>query len=217
MTIDLAAATLHLARTSPVLKRVMKACGPCTLAPRETIHPWETLVGSIASQQLSTKAAATILGRFRALGPKGRFPKPAEVLALDPEVLRGVGFSWAKIAGIRDLAEKVQDGTVPKAAVLARLPDEEIIARLTAVRGIGRWTVEMLLMFHLARPDVLPVDDLGVRMGYQIAYGLDEMPKPKALVALCEPWRPWRSVASWYMWRVVERHRAATRAARDAG
>jgi DNA-3-methyladenine glycosylase II len=126
------------------------------------------------------------------------------ILAQDKEALRGVGLSYAKVAALQDLAAKAKLGVVPSAAVLHKLSDDEIVERLTEVRGIGRWTVEMLLMFRLGRPDVLPVDDLGIRKGFQKTFRKREMPKPKALLAYGERWRPYRTVASWYLWRSLE-------------
>jgi len=136
------------------------------------------------------------------------FPTPEQVTAASPESLRAAGFSFAKVAALRDLAEKTIAGVVPDAATLGELGDEEIIARLTQVRGIGRWTVEMLLVFHLGRPDVLPVDDFGVRSGFQAAYGLSRLPRPRALAAWGERWKPYRTTAAWYLWRALELKRA---------
>jgi DNA-3-methyladenine glycosylase II len=140
-----------------------------------------------------------VLDLFR----RGRL-RPQDILAVSEEELRGAGLSGAKLAALRDLAAKTLDGTVPALARLRRMDDEEIIERLTEVRGIGRWTAEMLLMFRLGRPDVLPVGDYAVRKGFALTYGLEEMPKPKVLESYGERWRPYRSVASWYMWRALE-------------
>jgi DNA-3-methyladenine glycosylase II len=136
----------------------------------------------------------------------GRFPTPAELVAATTESLRAVGFSHAKIAALKDLAAHCLDGRIPDDATLAQLDDEAIIERCSAVRGIGRWTVQMLLMFHFARRDVMPVDDFGVRQGFRLAYGLKGMPRPKALHAYGERWKPYRSAACWYMWRAVDLH-----------
>jgi DNA-3-methyladenine glycosylase II len=158
----------------------------------------------VAHQQLNGKAAETILGRFRALFPGKRFPGHKALAGVTDEALRGVGFSCAKIAAIRDIAAKVASGEIPGARRIEKLSDDEIIERLTAARGVGRWTAEMLLMFQLGRPDVMPADDFGVRSGYRIAYGLDEMPKPRQVLEASEPWRPHRTVAAWYLWRAVD-------------
>lgn len=162
------------------------------------------MVRAVANQQLNGKAAATILGRFVALFPGKRFPAPEDLAEVGDDRLRQCGFSRAKVASIRDIAAKAMSGVVPTSRQMARLPDEEIVERLTEVRGVGRWTVEMLLMFQLGRPDILPVDDFGVRNGFRLAYGKVEMPKPKELLAHGERWRPYRSAASWYLWRATE-------------
>lgn len=202
----------HLAKVDPVLRRFIREVGPCTIAPRK-ISPYQALVRAVAHQQLNGTAAETILGRFTALVPGKRFPQPADVAGLSDETIRACGFSRAKLAAIRDIAAKAESGHVPPLRTLAKLSDDEIVERLVECRGVGRWTVEMFLMFTLARPDVLPVDDFGVRNGYRIAYGLDEMPKPKELLALGEHWRPYRTTASWYLWRAVDLDRAKAKQA----
>ena len=170
---------------------------------RRMHNPFEALARNIVFQQLHGNAAEAIHRRVLALfGKKKLYPQ--DILEASEERLRGAGLSAAKLAALKDLAAKTLDGTVPTLARLRRMEDEEIIERLVAVRGIGRWTVEMLLMFRLGRPDVLPVGDFGVRKGFSLAYGLEELPKPKELVHYGERWRPFRSVASWYMWRVNE-------------
>lgn len=194
----------HLRRTDPVMRAIIRRCAGARLTPRRRRPPFESLVRAIANQQLNGKAAQTILDRFCALFPGRKFPAPDDLDAVTDAALRACGFSFAKIAGIRDLAAKARAGVVPTGRALTRLPDEEIIARLTEVRGIGRWTVEMLLIFQLGRPDVLPVDDFGVRNGFRLAYGRDEMPKPKELLAWGERWRPHRTAAAWYLWRATE-------------
>ena len=197
MIVDHAKARRHLARRDPVLKRLIGAVGPCTL--RHDPDGFAELVRSIIAQQISTRAAASIHARLlEALGRRGL--RPAALLALSDEELRGAGLSAPKVRSLRDLAEKVRRGHVP----LRRLPeltDEEVIAALLPVHGIGRWTAQMFLIFSLGRPDVLPVDDLGLRMGVQQVYGLAELPGRAALTELAEPWRPYRSVATWYFWR----------------
>ena len=197
----------HFARCDPVLARIMRAHGDCAiLRPDRGGSPYEALGSAIIHQQLHGKAAATILARVKALaGGKARFPTPAQLGALSDAALRSAGLSGNKLLALRDLAAKSLDGTLPTTRAIVRLSDEEIIARCTAVRGVGRWTVEMLLIFRLGRPDVLPVDDFGVRNGYRIAYGMASMPKPKELAKIGEKWAPWRSVAAWYLWRAADK------------
>ena len=196
-------AVTQLAKACPVMRRLIRAHGPCALEvnPRQ---PWEALVCAVAHQQLNARAADSILRRFRALFPGKKFPRPADVLATPVETLRGSGFSGGKIASIRDIAEKAQTGIVPTRAAALRLTDEELIARLITLRGVGQWTVEMLLIFTLGRGDVFPCDDFGVRQGYMIAMKLPEMPKPKELRAAAERWRPHRTLAAWYFWRAAD-------------
>jgi len=197
----------HLSR-DPVMRGLMRAAGPCVLKPQRRRSPYEALVRAIAHQQLTGKAAETILSRFLALYHGGRFPGPAELLATGDDSLRAVGFSRAKVASLKDIAGRTLDGTIPPRRVLARLPDEAVIERLVQVRGVGRWTVEMFLMFTLARQDVLPVDDYGVRNGFRIAYARDGLPRPRELAEFGLRWAPYRSVAAWYLWRAVDLHRA---------
>lgn len=187
-----------------MMKRVIGEVGPYAILTRARRSPFESLVRAIAYQQLHEKAAESILKRFIALFPGRRFPLPADVLAVSAEAIREAGFSRAKNAALQDLAAKALDGTVPTAAAIQRLDDEAIIKRLIAVRGVGRWTVEMLLIFQLGRPDVLPVDDFGVRNGFRLAYGLSSMPTPKDVMQYGERWRPYRTAAAWYLWRAVD-------------
>jgi DNA-3-methyladenine glycosylase II len=168
------------------------------------VRPFDALAESIAYQQLNGKAAATIWGRVRALYPKRKYLDPKLILATGDEKLRAAGLARSKVAAIKDLAAKTLDGTVPTARALQKMSDEEIIERLITVRGIGRWTVEMLLIFNLGRPDVWPVDDYGVRKGFAKTFGLRKLPKPKRLMKLGEKWRPHRSVAAWYFWRALD-------------
>jgi len=191
-----------------VMKGLISLVGPYVLPPPPKRSPFEALVRAIAYQQLHAKAAECILARFIALCQGRRFPQPADVLALDPEQMREAGFSRAKIAALQDLAAKAIDGTLPTAAVIRRLDDDAIVERLVAVRGIGRWTVEMLLIFQLGRPDVLPVDDFGVRNGFRIAYKRPVMPTPQELLRFGERWRPYRTAAAWYLWRAVDQAKA---------
>jgi DNA-3-methyladenine glycosylase II len=174
------------------------------ITPALSIRPFDALAESIAYQQLSGKAAATIFGRVRALYPKRKWLDPEQLLATPDETLRAAGLSRAKTAALKDLAAKTIDGTVPAGRALIRMSDDEIIMRLTAVHGIGRWTVEMLLLFDLGRPDVWPVDDYGVRKGFAKTFGRRKLPTPKQLMKFGEKWRPYRSVAAWYFWRALD-------------
>lgn len=174
------------------------------ITPAISIRPFDALAESIAYQQLSGKAAATIFGRIRALYPKSKWLDPEKLLATPDETLRAAGLSRAKTAALKDLAAKTIDGTVPSGRALIRMSDDEIITRLTAVRGIGRWTVEMLLLFDLGRPDVWPVDDYGVRKGFAKTFGRRKLPTPKQLMKFGEKWRPYRSVAAWYFWQALD-------------
>src|SRR5437773_2729937 len=174
------------------------------ITPPVSLRPFDALAESIAYQQLNGKAAATIWKRVRALYPRSKYIHPRRVLETPDQKLRGAGLSRNKVAAIKDLAAKTIDGTVPSARGLAKMSDEEIIARLITVRGIGRWTVEMLLLFDLGRPDVWPVDDYGVRKGFAKPFGKRKLPKPKQLMKLAEKWRPHRSVAAWYFWRALD-------------
>ena len=193
-----------LAALDPVMARLIDAAGPCTLAPSDEWQPFEALARAIAHQQLNGTAAASILGRFTALYAPATFPEPAALAGSTDQQLRAVGFSYSKIAALRDLADKVHAGVVPATAEMHTLDDDAIVARVTQVRGIGRWTVEMLLMFQLGRPDVLPVDDFGVCNGFRLAYGLKGMPRPRALAEFGARWAPHRSLAAWYLWRAVD-------------
>jgi len=201
----------HLWRVDPVMRRLIRKVGPFTLAPRAGRTPFEALARAIAYQQLHDKAAESILRRFIALFPGRRFPKPGDLLAMNRGAIRQAGFSRPKIAALRDLAAKSLDGTVPTTSVIRRLDDEAIVDRLIEVRGIGRWTVEMLLIFQLGRPDVLPVDDFGVRNGFRIAYGLGRMPTAEEVWHYGERWRPHRTAAAWYLWRVADRAKQAAK------
>jgi len=174
------------------------------VAPAVSIRPFDALAESIAYQQLNGKAAAAIWNRVRALYPQRKRLDPAKVLATPDETLRAAGLSRAKIAAIKDLAAKTIDGTVPSGHALLRMSDDEIVARLTTVRGIGRWTVEMLLLFDLGRPDVWPVDDYGVRKGFAKIFGRRKLPTPKQLMKIGTKWRPYRSIAAWYFWRALD-------------
>jgi DNA-3-methyladenine glycosylase II len=198
----------HLSDTDPVMKQLIAAAGRYAIEPQQQRSPFETLARAIAHQQLHSKAAQSILNRFISTCGQGVFPEPDALLALEDAALRASGFSFSKITALRDLAAKTLSGVVPVREALLSLSDADIIERLTAVRGIGRWTVEMLLIFQLRRPDVLPVDDFGVRHGFRLAYGFKEMPAPKVLALFGQRWAPHRSAAAWYLWRAVDLHRA---------
>jgi DNA-3-methyladenine glycosylase II len=187
-----------------VMAGLIEAVGPYALQPSRLRSPFEALVRAIAHQQLNGIVAERILGRFVELFGTGALPSPELLAAAEERRLRAVGFSAAKVAALKDLAAKAVAGIVPALPELQRLSDLEIIERLTTVRGIGRWTVEMMLIFQLERPDVLPVHDFGVRNGFRLAYGLRELPLPQALARFGERWKPYRSVAAWYLWRAVE-------------
>lgn len=202
---DHAAAMAHLSRVDPVMARVIRTVGPCTLTPQRRRAPFESLARAIAYQQVHGKAAESMLRRLCALFPGRRFPRPQDFATVDDAAIRGAGFSRAKVAAFRDLAAKTLDGTVPTARRIRTLDDDAIVQRVVAVRGIGRWTVEMLLIFQLGRPDVLPVDDFGVRNGFRLAYKKRGMPTPTFVRQFGERWRPYRTVAAWYLWRATER------------
>ncbi len=194
----------HLSKVDRVLARVIRDVGPCRLRPRRDCPPYQSLVQAVTHQQLNGTAAQTILNRFIALFPGATFPPPEAVLAAPDERLRSAGLSRAKTAAIKDIAHKATTGHVPTRRAAARLSDAELVARLTEIRGVGPWTVEMFLIFTLGRRDVLPVGDYGVRCGFAKAYGWKELPTPKELLAEGERWRPYRSIASWYLWRVLD-------------
>jgi DNA-3-methyladenine glycosylase II len=194
----------HLSKNDKVLARLIKKIGPCDWKPRRHRSPFETLVTSVAHQQLNGTAAQTILGRVKALYPGRRFPSPEDLLATPDERLRSAGLSRAKIAAIKDIAAKTLEGVVPTSRAIARMENDAIISQLTTIRGVGPWTVEMLLMFKLGRPDVLPATDFGVRKGFALTYKLADLPTPAELLAHGERWRPYRSIAAWYLWRALD-------------
>jgi DNA-3-methyladenine glycosylase II len=194
----------HLAKSDPRFAALIGRSRRFDVVANELVRPFDALAESIAYQQLSGKAAATIWGRVRALYGKRKWLDPAEVLKTPEEKLRAAGLSRSKIAALKDLAAKTLDGTVPKRRELVRMSDEEIIERLTKVRGIGRWTVEMLLLFDLGRLDVWPVADYGVQKGFAKTFGKRKLPKPKQFAKIGEKWRPYRSVAAWYFWRALD-------------
>jgi DNA-3-methyladenine glycosylase II len=202
---ELAEATKCLAERDECLKRLIEETIPFQIDVEEALSPYEALLESIAYQSISGKAAATIFGRIKALSGNGRAPAPEQMLKLRKAVLRKAGLSGAKVLAMKDLAQKTIDGVVPTLEQAENLSDDELVERLVSVRGIGAWTVEMFLIFRLGRPDVLPIHDLGVKKGWSVTYGKKHMPKPKELLKFGERWRPYRTVASWYMWRAFEK------------
>jgi DNA-3-methyladenine glycosylase II len=194
----------HLCRADKTLARLVKQVGPCTLKPKNRRAPFEALVHAVVHQQLNGTAAKSILKRVLALYPGKRFPTPQDLLETADEQLRGAGLSRAKTAAVKDIAAKTLTGVVPGARAVAQMSDAEILERLTGVRGVGPWTVEMLLMFTLGRKDVLPATDYGVRKGFAITYGRGDLPSPKELLEYGERWRPHRTTAAWYLWRALE-------------
>jgi 3-methyladenine DNA glycosylase/8-oxoguanine DNA glycosylase len=202
---DLSDAVKHLRNTDPRMAALIERVGPSQLVIRHHFGVFYTLLRSITYQQLAGAAAAKIFARVeQCCSSDGKQPTPEQVLAASDEALRGAGLSRNKLAAIRDLAAKTLDGTVPELKEMRRMSDEEIIERVTQVRGIGRWTVEMLLIFRLGRMDVLPVDDYGVRKGAQLTFRMRKLPNKERLTKIAAKWRPWRSVGSWYMWRAVD-------------
>jgi 3-methyladenine DNA glycosylase/8-oxoguanine DNA glycosylase len=208
LTYDPDAACRHLTAADPRLGALIARAGAFTMRPEPTQSLFAALVESIVYQQLSGKAAETILGRVIALYRPRRFPRPVDILQTSVERLRAAGLSAAKAAAVKDLATRTLEGTVPSMARVRRMSDQEIIERLTTVRGIGRWTVEMLLLFRLGRPDVLPLGDLGVRKGFARTFNRRALLDPLVLHRRAERWRPYRSVASWYLWRALDLERA---------
>jgi len=201
---DLAEAMQHLSGKDESLARLIAETAQFQTHLDEAQSPYEALLESIAYQSISGKAAATIFGRIKALSGNGRAPSPEQMLKLRKAALRKAGLSAAKILAMKDLARKTIAGIVPTRAEAAKMSDAELVERLDSVRGIGAWTVEMFLIFTLGRPDVLPIHDLGVKKGWAVTYGKKHMPKPAELLEFGEQWRPYRTVASWYMWRAFE-------------
>ena len=194
----------HLAASDPRFAELIKRSRRFDVAANELVRPFDALAESIAYQQLNGKAAATIWGRVRSLYGKRKWLDPEAVLKTPDEKLRACGLSRSKTMALKDLAAKTIDGTVPTRRELVRMTDEEIIERLTKVRGIGRWTVEMLLLFDLGRLDVWPVADYGVQKGFAKTFGRRKLPTPKQFAKIGEKWRPYRSVAAWYFWRALD-------------
>ncbi|HKV24080.1 MAG TPA: hypothetical protein VJN93_05760 [Candidatus Acidoferrum sp.] len=209
---DLAEAIQQLSSRDEKLKELIETTAAFQMDEDELQSPYEALLEAIVYQSISGKAAKTIFGRVRALGSGGRAPAPQEMTKIRKQTLRKAGLSGAKAEAVKDLAAKTLSGVVPSLEEARKLSDEELVERLTSVRGVGAWTVEMFLIFRLGRPDVLPIHDLGVQKGWSITYGKKHKPKPKELLAFGERWRPYRTVASWYMWRAC--HRAGPAAMR---
>lgn len=202
---DLDAAVKHLSACDEVLAELARSTARFHAEMEAHQTPYEALLEAIAYQSISGKAAATIFGRVKALSKTGGFPTPQEMLKFRTQSLRKAGLSGAKVLAMKDLAKKTMEGVVPTLEESEKLSDEELVKRLVSVRGIGAWTVEMFLIFRLGRPDVLPIHDLGVQKGWSVAYGKKHKPSPKELLAFGERWRPYRTVASWYMWRAFSR------------
>src|SRR5256885_14471873 len=201
----------HLSATDPRMAQLIARSKRYDVKPNGLVRPFDALAESIAYQQLSGKAAATIWGRVRALFPRRKYLDPKLVLATPDEKLRAAGLSGSKVAALKDLAAKTIDGTVPTARALAKMSDEEIIERLITVRGIGRWTVQMLLLFDLGRPDVWPIHDYGVQKGFAKTFGKRKLPTPKQMLKHGQKWKPYRSVAAWYFWRALDEPKRETR------
>jgi 3-methyladenine DNA glycosylase/8-oxoguanine DNA glycosylase len=195
----------HLSEVDKRLGRLITDIGEFPFKLDECDSVYESLLEAIAYQSISGKAAATIFARVKALGTNGQCPTPEEMIGASPQALREAGLSFAKVAAMKDLAQKTIDGVVPSLEAAHKMSDEELVERLISVRGIGAWTVEMFLIFRLGRPDVLPIHDYGVQKGFAILYRKKAIPKPRELAVFGERWRPYRTVASWYMWRAVQR------------
>jgi 3-methyladenine DNA glycosylase/8-oxoguanine DNA glycosylase len=209
---DPAIAHAHLSRVDKRLARIIERVGGFQLKLDECDSVYESLLEAITHQSIAGKAAQVVFGRIVALGSNGRCPTPEELLRVRKPALREAGLSHAKVAAVRDLAQKTIEGVVPTIEQAARMSDQELVERLISVRGIGAWTVEMFLIFRLGRPDVLPIHDYGVQKGFAITYRKKAFPKPRELAEFGERWRPYRTVASWYMWRAVQ---LAGKSARD--
>lgn len=195
-------AASHLSLIDEDWSRLIKSVGPCMHRPEPTREPYEALVRAVAYQQLHARTADAIIGRFLGLYPEDAFPRPSQILATPFEALRSSGFSTRKISTIRNIAEGTLSGLVPARDIAGEMSDDELIARLVELPGIGRWTVEMLLIYTLDRTDVLPADDFGVREGYRFLKTLDTIPSRKTMITAGMPCSPYRTVASWYLWRI---------------
>jgi len=197
-------ASAFLAAIDTDWQRHINAVGPCLHQPHPARDPYESLVRAIAYQQLHAKAGDAILGRLVELFPGQAFPRPQQILATEVEQLRACGFSASKIATIQGIAQATLDGVVPDYPTARAMGDETLIERLTSLRGVGRWTVEMLLIYSLERMDILPADDFGVREGYRRLKGLEVQPTRKQMIEIGQAWTPYRTVAAWYLWRVAK-------------
>lgn len=197
-------AIAHLSKNDRRLAAIIEKSIKFRLNIDESQTPYESLLRAIAYQSISGKVAAVIFGRIKALGTNGRRPTPEEILRVRTQTLRKAGLSAAKVAAVRDLAQKTLDGVVPTLEDAQKMSDQELVDRLISVRGIGAWTVEMFLIFRLGRPDVLPIHDYGVQKGFALTYRKKTIPKPRELAKFGERWRPYRTVASWYLWRAIE-------------
>ena len=204
LAVDAAKAIRHIKKVDPDLARVIRRIGACDLVADKSRTIYASLVRSIVYQQLTGKVAAIIFGRFLELFPGRKFPEPERVLREPFEQLCGVGLSNQKAGYIQNIAQAAKDGIVPDSRQANRMSDDELVDRLTSIKGVGRWTVEMLLIFRLGRPDVLPATDYGVQKGFAVAKHLGELPKPKELLAAGECWAPHRTVAAWYLWRTAD-------------
>jgi len=200
-------AVRHLTGCDPRFADLISRVGRFRMEMDDHPTPYAALFEAIQYQQLAGKAAAAILKKVKDRIGGGDFPTPTQMLAASDEDLRAAGLSRQKMAALRDLAAKTIEGVVPGMEEIEQLTDEEILTRLTAVRGVGAWTVHMFLIFRLGRPDILPTLDYGVQQGFRLAYNKRKLPKPKALAAFGEKWKPYRSVASWYLWQAVHLHR----------
>ena len=193
----------HLSNSDKRMAELIGRVGPCTIEIKSRT-PFQALVIAVTHQQLNGTAAATILKRVRALFPRRKFPTPAELLAMPDHRLRAAGLSRAKTIAVKDIASKTIERVIPGSRAIARMSEEEIMDRLITIRGVGPWTIEMLLIFTLGRTDVFPVTDYGVRKGFARTFGWKELPTPRELLAFGERWRPHRSTAAWYFWRALE-------------
>jgi len=198
------AAIERLSQSDKVLAGLIRRVGPCRLEARRSASPFQALLQAVAHQQLNGTAAKTILKRVIAIYPGRKFPAPEDLLATPDERLRGAGLSRAKTAALKDIAAKTLEGIVPSSRAIASISNEEILERLAAIRGVGPWTVEMLLIFMLGRLDVLPATDFGVRKGFALTYRRKELPAPSELIKHGERWRPYRTIACWYLWRALD-------------
>jgi DNA-3-methyladenine glycosylase II len=197
-------ASIFLAGLDEDWRRHIESIGPCLLQPKPARDPYEALMRAIAYQQLHAKAGDAIIGRLLGLHPSGAFPGPEQILATDVAQLRGCGFSASKIATLQGIAQATLDGIVPDYATAQAMDDEALIKRLVTLRGVGRWTVEMLLIYSLERPDILPADDFGIREGYRRLKGLETQPRSRQMSEIGRAWSPHRTVAAWYLWRVLK-------------